>query len=73
MQSGEWVTPDKVGEKINQVYYAHDPQNGEKVLFIFSINRQRAFCALAEMDGPWVRNDNFDLSLQEGSSFDVVG
>lgn len=73
MQSSEWITPDKVGEKINQVYHDHDPENGEKVLFIFSINRQRSFCALAEMDGPWVKNDTLDLSSLEGSSFDVVG
>lgn len=74
MQRGTWVTGDKVGEKINHVYEEHNQEAGEKVLFIFSINRQRAFCALAEMNGPWVKGDNYLPGWQEAAgSFNIVG
>lgn len=74
MQHSTWITADKVGEKINRVYEDHSPEAGEKVLFIFSINRQRAFCALAEMNGPWVQGESRLSGWQEvAGSFNIVG
>lgn len=74
MQRGTWITGDKVGQKINEVYKEHNPEAGEKVLFIFSINRQRSFCALAQMNGPWVKAENTLPGWQEAAgNFNVVG
>lgn len=74
MQNGMWIAGDKVGAKINRVFEEHNPEAGEKVLFIFSINRQRAFCALAEMTGPWKQQDHHVPGWQEAAgSFNIVG
>lgn len=74
VQRGVWLTGDKVGEKINRVFAEHDGEGGAKVFFIFSINKQRAFCALAKMDGPWVKANNPLPGWEEASgSFTTVG
>jgi len=68
-----WVTSDRVGEKINQVYEEHDATK-DKVLLLFSVNRQRAYCALAEMDGPWEKSDTpFAGWHEKQGNFDIVG
>lgn len=54
-----WSTLKNCSEKIMVVWDARKDA-GEKVLFLFSINGTKSYCALAEMSGPWNPNDHVD-------------
>lgn len=68
-----WCTSDKVGEKISLVWREHDPSR-EKVLLLFSIAKQRAYCALGEMTGPWEQTPSAPSGwIEKQGSFEILG
>lgn len=73
MTSGIWTLQETVGKKINTLFDENDAAAGEKVLFIFSINKQRSFCALAEMTGPWKLTEGRSGWQEQGGNFSVAG
>lgn len=74
MKEGIWVFEETIGEKINQLFTDEDRPEDAKVLFMFSINKQKSFCALAEVTSPWTKCESQPGPWQEErDSYKTVG
>lgn len=59
VQKSEWVTMDKVGERVMRLWLERDDTGG-KVLLLFSVNGQKSYCGMAEMMGAWTKGGNHE-------------
>ena len=67
-----WVTMDKVGERINNLWYERETAN-DSLLLLFSINGQKCYCGLAMMRGPWKIGGVLDEWLEDGAESKHMG
>lgn len=57
--AGKYSVIQKVAQRISKVWESRSIE-GEKILFLFSVNGSKRYSGIAELSGDWIGNDSME-------------